>query len=141
MPTLILLSGLPFSGKSHAGRIWLRTGEPQESPSTPSNSSAGSTAETACPSRSGRPLCSRDTRWWSWTTPLRFRWMRDVFRDLARGADARAVLVHLDPPDYLLRERMAANEHSGERRGIAPGVLAEHLATFEAPGEDEQAIV
>ena len=35
---------------------------------------------------------------------LCFRWMRDAFRDLARGADARAVLVYLDPPDYLLRE-------------------------------------
>jgi predicted kinase len=72
---------------------------------------------------------------------LCFRWIREEFRTLARASGARCVLVYLDLPCGDLEARMAANARSGGRPGIQPAVLAEHLATFEPPGEDEGAVV
>ena len=72
---------------------------------------------------------------------LCFRWMRDAFRGLAASAGARSVLVYLDPSEAEIRERMVANERTQERRGIAPAVLAAHLAAFEAPERDEDPAV
>jgi len=72
---------------------------------------------------------------------LCFRWMRDAFRELAREAGACPVLLYLDAAEAVRRERMAINDRTKERRGIADSVLAEHLATFEPPGKDEDPIV
>jgi hypothetical protein len=36
---------------------------------------------------------------------------------------------------------MAVNAQTGERSGILPSVLAQHLATFEAPDADEAPVV
>lgn len=72
---------------------------------------------------------------------LCFRWMRDTFRELARAAEARSVLLYLDPPEEVLRARMEENRRTQERRGIEPSVLAAHLEAFEEPGEDEDAVV
>ena len=151
MPTLILLCGRPFSGKSTlAARLAADRG-------AASVSFDAINLERGLHGGDGLPVSE-----WAATLEIAkartaallarhplvvvddtlcFRWMRDGFRDLARAAGAAPVLVYLDPPAPLLLERMAANERTKQRRGIASGVLTEHLAAFEAPGEDEQAIV
>ena len=151
MPTLILLCGRPFSGKSSlAARLAADRGAAGISFDA-INLERGLHGGDGLPAaewvatlelakeRTSALLRQRDLVVIDDT--LCFRWMRDAFRDLARAAGARAVLVYLDLPPELLQERMAANQRTGERRGIAPHVLAEHLAIFEAPGEDEAPIV
>ncbi len=151
MPTLILLCGRPFSGKTTlAGRLaadrraaeisfdainlerglhggdglpvaeWARTLEiaKQRTAALLARSSLVVVDDTLC-----------------------FRWLRDAFRELARAAGAHPILVYLDPPEEVLRERMEENRRTQDRRRIEPSVLAAHLAAFEAPGEDETPIV
>jgi len=151
MPTLILLCGRPFSGKSTlAAHLVADRGAASVSfdainlerglhggdglPVAEWVATLDIAKERTAALLARHPLVVVDDT-------LCFRWMRDAFRDLARGADARAVLVYLEPSEQVLLERMAANERTKERRGIARGVLAEHLAAFEAPREDEQPTV
>jgi predicted kinase len=151
VPTLILLCGRPFSGKSSlAARLAADRGAAGIS-FDDINLERGlhggdglpvaewaATLETA-KSRTSTLLRQQDLVVVDDT--LCFRWMRDAFRDLARAAGARAVLVYLDPPPAMLQERMAANQRTGERRSLAPHVLAEHLAGFESPEPDEAPVV
>ncbi|HEX5044282.1 MAG TPA: ATP-binding protein [Candidatus Polarisedimenticolaceae bacterium] len=151
MSTLILLCGRPFSGKSSlAARLAADRGAAGISFDA-INLERGlhggdglavaewaSTLEIAkaCTSAAlkGRDLVVVDDT-------LCFRWMRDAFRELARAAGARVVLLYLDPPEPVLQQRMAENARTGRRRGIAPSVLAEHLSSFEAPEPEEAAVV
>jgi predicted kinase len=151
MRTLILLCGRPFSGKSTlAGRL-------STDPGTAVVSFDAINLERGLRGGDGVPVAE-----WARTLEIAkeraatllaeyprvviddtlcFRWLRDAFRDLARAAGARCVLVYLDPPQEVLQQRMAANAHTGARSGIDAAVLAEHLATFELPGTDEDPIV
>ena len=147
MPTLILLCGRPFTGKSSlATRLAAERGAAGISfdainrerglhggdglpVSEWAATLAIAKARTAALLRERDLVVVDDT--------LCFRWMRDAFRDLARAAGAQVVLVYLDVPEALWRERMAANQRTPTRRDIEPAVLAEHLAAFEPPGADE----
>jgi predicted kinase len=66
-----------------------------------------------------------------------FRWLRDRFRAVADAHGYRTVVVHLDIPPEILRERMAQNEATRERSAIRPSVFDAVAATFEGPAEDE----
>lgn len=151
MPTLILLCGRPFSGKSSlAARLAADRGAAGISFDA-INLERGLHGGDGLPvaewaatleiakERTSALLRQRDLVVVDDT--LCFRWMRDAFRDLARAAGARAVLVYLDPPQDVLRARMEENRRTQERRGLEPSVLARHLAVFETPGEDEVTVV
>jgi len=151
VPTLILLCGRPFSGKSSlAARLAADRGAAEISFDA-INLERGLHGGDGLPvaewaatleiakERTATLLRQRDLVVIDDT--LCFRWMRDAFRDLARAGEARSVLVYLDPPEEDLRARMEENRRTQVRRGLEPSVLAAHLAAFEVPGEDEMAVV
>lgn len=150
MKTLILLCGRPFSGKStlaaalaqrHGAAVvsfdainlerGLRGGE--GIPAEEWGRTLGLARERAAALLRTRPLVVIDDT-------LCYRWIRDELREVAAGAGARVVLLYLDPVPSVLAARMATNATTRLRDGIAPAVLDEHLAGFEAPGPDEQAV-
>ena len=151
MPTLILLCGRPFSGKTTlAGRLAADRGAAEISfdaislerglhggdglPVAEWAATLAIAKERTAALLARSPLVVVDDT-------LCFRWLRDAFRDLARAAGSESTLVYLDPPEEVLRERMEENRRTQDRRGIQPSVLAAHLAAFEAPAEDEAPIV
>lgn len=73
------------------------------------------------------------------TASLRF--LRDAWREVAAAAGARFVLLHLDVPHSVVRARVAANRASGQRTDVTDAVLEEHLASFEPPAPQEEALV
>lgn len=69
------------------------------------------------------------------TASLRF--LRDAWRAVAEDSGAVFVLVFLDTPLGTIRARLLRNRGGLERPDVVDAVMAEHLASFEAPGEDE----
>ena len=70
-----------------------------------------------------------------------FRFLRDRFRELAERMGYRTVVVYMDTPVTEIRRRMAENERTKTRPGFRPEVFERHLAEFEAPGADEEVVV
>jgi predicted kinase len=66
-----------------------------------------------------------------------FRFLRDDHRKLAARHGYRLRLLLLITPLQEIRRRMGRAAETGERRGLAPQVFAEHTASFESPGEEE----
>lgn len=66
------------------------------------------------------------------------RFLRDAWRAVAGSAGAEMVLVFVDAPDELIRQRLVENRASRRRGDLTDEVMAAHLASFEPPGEDEQ---
>ncbi|MCU1577104.1 MAG: hypothetical protein JWP70_1808 [Leifsonia sp.] len=69
------------------------------------------------------------------------RFLRDGWRSLAVEHGAAPVLVYLDAPFELVRERWRANSTSGSRHHVVEEVLEEHLAAFEPPTADEHPVI
>lgn len=67
-----------------------------------------------------------------------YRFLRDDYRLLARRHGYAVRLLVLEVPLAELRRRMAANENSRGRRGLQPEVFEEHRRGFEWPGDDER---
>jgi predicted kinase len=72
------------------------------------------------------------------TSSLRF--LRDGWRSLAREVGARFALVYLEVDHETVRRRRAANRFEPQRRDVADAVLDQHLAEFEPPAADEDAV-
>jgi predicted kinase len=70
-----------------------------------------------------------------------YRFLRDDYRAVAERLGYRFVLVVVDTPLELIRERIGANTPTANRGGIKPEVFERHLASFEWPGDDEPHIV
>lgn len=150
MPTLVLLCGKPFSGKSTLAQRFAERGAAVVSfdainlerglhggdglPVTEWAATLEIAKQRTAALLAEHPLVVVDDT-------LCFRWIRDTFRALALTAETQPVLVHLDFPESVLWDRMTANDRTKERGGIAEAVLAEHLATFESPEEDEAPVV
>jgi predicted kinase len=66
------------------------------------------------------------------------RFLRDGWRALAAESEARFVLVYLDVGHDEIRRRRAVNQVDPSRRDVA--VLEQHLADFEPPQQDENAV-
>lgn len=66
-----------------------------------------------------------------------FRWLRDRYRSVAAKHGYRTVIIYMDIPIEVLRERMIANESTQERRGIKEAVFMELFHKFEHPQPDE----
>jgi carbohydrate kinase (thermoresistant glucokinase family) len=61
--------------------------------------------------------------------------LRRVYRDVLRTASARMFFVHLDAPEDVLLERMAARQHY-----MPPSLLRSQLDTLEGLDADEHGI-
>jgi predicted kinase len=68
------------------------------------------------------------------------RFLRDGWRALAAGVGAGFTLLYVDVDDATVRRRCAANRLDPRRRDVADDVLEQHLAGFEPPGDDEDAV-
>ncbi|MDQ1582900.1 MAG: hypothetical protein QOF36_954 [Microbacteriaceae bacterium] len=69
------------------------------------------------------------------------RFLRDGWRSLAVERGAVPVVVYLDAPIDLVRERWRANAIAGSRHHVAEDVLEDHLAGFEPPAADEHPVI
>jgi predicted kinase len=72
------------------------------------------------------------------TNSLRF--LRDGWRSLAASAGARFSLIYIDVDYATIRGRRADNQVDPRRRDVADAVLDQHLADFEPPQDDENAV-
>jgi predicted kinase len=68
------------------------------------------------------------------------RFLRDRWRELSSTSDARLVLVFVDASPQTILERQAANRSGQQRDDVTDAVMTEHLATFEPPDADENAL-
>jgi len=72
---------------------------------------------------------------------LSFRFLRERYREVGESAGLRVVLVVLEITPDEVRRRIVENEHTGIRSGIALDVLDAHLESFEWPEYGERAVV
>ena len=68
------------------------------------------------------------------------RFLRDGWRTEVEAAGAPMVLVFIDTPDEVIRQRLLENRTSRQRGDVADEVMAAHQESFEPPSEDEQPI-
>jgi predicted kinase len=68
------------------------------------------------------------------------RFLRDGWRQLAAGAGAEFRLVYVEVDEATVRARRDRNRVSLQRQDVADDVLDQHLAEFEPPGDDENAL-
>ncbi|PZF62137.1 hypothetical protein DEI92_01090 [Curtobacterium sp. MCBD17_034] len=69
------------------------------------------------------------------------RLIRDEWRATASAAGAPFVLVWMQVSPELQRQRVLVNRAEQVRPDVTDAVLAEHGASFEAPGEEDPLIV
>lgn len=80
--------------------------------------------------RAGRHVLVDDT-----SSP---RFLRDNWRALAEDAAVAFVLVYVDAPDQVRRERLLNNRQESKRNDVLDEVMIEHLETFQPPEPDEE---
>ena len=68
------------------------------------------------------------------------RFLRDGWRSLAAVTGARFTLIYVDVDHAMIRRRRADNQLDRRRRDVADSVLDQHLASFEPPQADENAV-
>ena len=150
MPTLYLLCGMPFSGKTTLGKTiarqldssyisldeinearGLRGGDGisiEEWEKT--HSIAMSQMQTTMPT--SQDIVLDDTNC--------FRWLRDRFRQLAAEYNYQTTVVFVDVPVSEIWQRMSANQKTQTRHTVKPEIIKEMTKTFESPEEDENVI-
>ena len=69
------------------------------------------------------------------------RFLRDDWRRVAADMDAGFVLVYVNAPEHVIRERLAANRRELGRHDVAEAVFDEHLDGFEPPDALEEPLV
>ena len=65
---------------------------------------------------------------------------RDVLRQIAKDSDSAFVIVHLNTPLELIREREAKNKMSKERHQVASVNFEKALRYWEDPTEEEDVV-
>lgn len=68
-------------------------------------------------------------------------WQRDELRSIAQLAGAKSVLIHLDIPANILKERREKNLITKERHDVPSAWLVDDANVFERPTEAEMPIV
>lgn len=68
-----------------------------------------------------------------------YRWLRDRYRSECMASGLKPTLLLLSPPQHVLYERYANAKASAGRPVLSLERMAEHLARFEWPSEDEHA--
>ena len=150
MPTLYLLCGMPFSGKTTLGKTIARhidsayisldeinelrglrggDGIPVEEWEK-THSIAMSQIQTLMPTF--QDIVLDDTNC--------FRWLRDRFRQLATEHNYQTSVVFVDVPVSEIWQRMSDNQKTQTRHTVKPEIIKEMAKTFESPEEDENVI-
>ncbi|MFC9691069.1 AAA family ATPase [Kribbella sp. NPDC056951] len=149
-PRLVLLCGTAFSGKSTVARsvapslaativsldeinarrgLWGGDGIPVEEWI---RTHAEASAETRALLTAGTSVVVDDT-----SSP---RFLRDAWRALAADVEAQFTLLYLDIDQATIHARRTANQTSGGRQDVTDEVLTQHLAEFDPPHPDENAV-
>jgi predicted kinase len=68
------------------------------------------------------------------------RFLRDGWRSPAAVTGARFTLIYVDVDHATIRRRRADTQLDRRRRDVADSVLDQHLASFEPPQADENAV-
>jgi len=151
-PTLYILCGLPFSGKSSLGKaIAAHTGSVVVSFDALYDEHAeelGRTLETLGVWQAIRELAGerigellgRGVSVVYDNTNFRVE-HREAIRAVAEGVGARAVLIYVDTPLEVIAARRAANARTRERGDIPDAALAYVRGVWQGPGESEGALV
>lgn len=150
---LIIICGLSFAGKTTLGNaICARFGYPQVD------------VDETKVELYGRDVVDRDLSGKQWTEMYREtdariarhlrngasvvdasrnfqRHERDAARDIARSAGADAVVVYVDTPEPVVRQRWLANRVSQARRDVSDGNFEEIVAVMQPPCPEERAVV
>lgn len=66
---------------------------------------------------------------------------RDELRAVAEKSDAKSVLIYLDIPDKVLKERKEKNKITKERHDVPSAWLKEDEKVFERPTATERPII
>lgn len=151
MKRLLILCGLPFSGKSTlCGRLRERygfrivsfdainaeRGLPFGGDGLPPETWAR-TLEIAL-ERLDAALAAGESAVVDDTTC--FRWIRDRFRGVAAARGRDSLIVHLSPSDRELAARREEARRAGSRPPVRPEVWDALVREFEPPGPDEPAV-
>ncbi|MFN8516565.1 MAG: ATP-binding protein [Thermomicrobiales bacterium] len=151
-PTLYILCGLPFSGKSSLGEaIAAHTGSVVVSFDAlydAHGEELGRRLDTLAVWRAIRELAGerigallgRGVSVVYDNTNFRVA-HREAIRAVAEGVGARAVLIHVDTPLEVIAARRAANARTRERGDISDAALAYVRGVWQRPGESEGALV
>ena len=147
MPTLYILCGLPFSGKSMLARhlatatgsvlvayddLWLEkkreTGDSLE-------------FDELCDLAEGRLAQALEQGLSAvYDTLNNSTGWRDRLRHIAARRGARSVIVYLNTPLSVIEARRRKNEITGERHNVGSDILHAEIARFEAPRPGENAL-
>ncbi len=66
---------------------------------------------------------------------------RDKLREIAQRNNAKPMVIYLNTPFNIIRERWLKNKETGERFDLTERVINESIEDLEIPGEDENTIV
>jgi predicted kinase len=148
MPTLYILCGLPFSGKTTWGkRIAERVGGlliSQDEIALEHHAQTGQWLEWAEGMRLMEQKAAqalRHGRSVICDSLYETRTMRDQAKAMAADCGATAVLYYLNTPLSVIQMRAQANEITQERHPFSPGGFSEIAAVFQVPEGCEGAFV
>lgn len=147
MPTLFILCGLPFSGKSTLARkiaeatgsvlvsydaLWMEKNR-ETGLSLPFDEFSALAEERLAQALANGSSAVYDTL-------NNSRGWRDRLRGIADRQGARSVIVYLNTPLAVIEQRRAENDRTGERHSVSAATVREEAAKFETPEPAEAAI-
>ena len=150
---LIIICGLSFSGKSTLGdAIADAFGYPQADVDETMRRLYGSDVEDAdlSPKQWDRIYTETDILIASYLRHGRsvvdasrsFRKVeRDTARGLADGCNAATVVIHVDTPEAVARERWQQNRRTHSRRDVSDQDFEEIISVMEPPADEEDALI
>ena len=151
MPTLYVMCGLPFSGKTTLAKMiadhkeaqliafdWIWAQErPMFTPDI-DKVEEWKTVLNVAHERIRQTLDSKKSVVYDDVNQTRDQ--RDVLRQIAKDSDSAFVIVHLNTPLELIREREAKNKMSKERHQVASVNFEKALRYWEDPTEEEDVV-
>lgn len=147
MPTLYILCGLPFSGKSTLARdiaqatagvlvsydaLWV------EKQGETGRSFSFDELCTLAEDRLAQALAHGSSA--VYDTLNNSRGWRDRLRQIAASQGASSVIVYLNTPLAVIEQRRKANDLTGERHSVLANTVWEEALKFEIPEPSEAAI-
>jgi predicted kinase len=147
MPTLYILCGLPFSGKSTLARqiagatdsvlvsydtLWQETHRETDISLSFDELCTLAEDQLAQALKQGSSAV--------YDTLNNSKGWRDRLRQIAVHQGARSVILYLNTPLAIIEERRTRNQVTGERHSVGSETLWEEIAKFEIPDPSEAAI-
>lgn len=150
MSMLILMCGLPFSGKStlaaaiveHTGAAYISLDDINQERGLGFGGDGIPLEEwekthAVALERLSTSLASGDA---ILDDTCCYRWIRDRYRALAKDSGHSTRVIHLSVPVETIRNRMEHNKAAASRHGVRREVFDAVAETFEVPADDENVI-